>query len=69
MAKTITISNKAYEALLKEKKEGESFSDVIIRLTSSGNKEKLIKFAGIWKDAKIDDVMKELEEMWSKWNV
>ncbi|ACP34658.1 Protein of unknown function DUF217 [Sulfolobus islandicus Y.G.57.14] len=69
MAKTITISNKAYEALLKEKKEGESFSDVIIRLTSSGNKEKLLKFAGIWKDAKIDDVMKELEEMWSKWNV
>lgn len=50
-------------------KEGESFSDVIIRLTSSGNKEKLLKFAGIWKDAKIDDVMKELEEMWSKWNV
>jgi Uncharacterized ACR, COG1753. len=69
MAKTITISNKAYEALLKEKKEGESFSDVIIRLTSSENKEKLLKFAGIWKDAKIDDVMKELEEMWSKWNV
>ena len=67
MAKT--ISNEAYEALLKEKKEGESFSDVILRLTSGSNKEKILKFAGIWKDTEVDDVMKELEKMWSKWSV
>ena len=45
MAKTITISNRAYEAFSKEKREGESFSDVILRLTSSKNKEKIMKFA------------------------
>ena len=60
MAKTITISNRAYEAFSKEKREGESFSDVILRLTSSKNKEKIMKFAGIWKDTNLGDVIEEL---------
>ena len=33
--KTIGISNKAYDRLSWAKKEGESLSDVIIRLTST----------------------------------
>ncbi len=33
--KTLTISEEAYNALKKLKREGESFSDVILRLTKS----------------------------------
>ncbi len=48
--KTLTITLEAYERLKREKLEGESFSDVIIRLTE-GKKKNLIEFAGAWKDA------------------
>jgi predicted CopG family antitoxin len=41
MAKTITISNETYESLLKEKREVESFSDVILRLIKERRKKKL----------------------------
>ncbi|MEM2139972.1 MAG: antitoxin VapB family protein [Nitrososphaera sp.] len=34
---TITISDEAYKALKAEKKEGESFSDVILRKFGKGN--------------------------------
>ncbi len=47
--KTITITLEAYERLKKEKREGESFSDVIIRLTEK--KRDLLEFAGRWKDS------------------
>ncbi len=36
--KTITISDDAYEALAKSKKENESFTKVILRLTSERRK-------------------------------
>jgi predicted CopG family antitoxin len=48
--KTLTITLEAYERLKREKLEGESFSDVIIRLTE-GKKGNLMEFAGAWKDA------------------
>jgi len=55
--KTVTISLEAYERLKREKLEGESFSDVIIRLTERGKKD-LIEFAGAWKEAEeIEDVI------------
>jgi len=47
MAKTITISKDAYEMLLREKREGESFSDVIRRLSQ---KKSIMSLAGAWKD-------------------
>jgi predicted CopG family antitoxin len=36
--KTISITQKAYEALLKEKKNNESFTETILRITKKSNK-------------------------------
>jgi predicted CopG family antitoxin len=71
MAKTITISEEAYKLLLNEKRVGESFSDVIIRLIKS-NKKNIMDYAGIWADISDEEVsklFKDLEKMWERWNV
>lgn len=46
--KTITVSQDAYEALAALKGQGESFSEVIRRLTRTNRS--LLEFAGDWKD-------------------
>ena len=40
-SKTVTMKLEAYEALRRIKRPGESFSDVILRITSSGSRRKL----------------------------
>jgi predicted CopG family antitoxin len=40
--KTITISDNAYEALAKSKRENESFTKVILRLTSGSGRASLL---------------------------
>ncbi|MCY0860710.1 MAG: antitoxin VapB family protein [Sulfolobaceae archaeon] len=72
MAKTITISDKAYESLLREKREGESFSDVILRLINERKSKSPINYAGIWgdlSDKQVQALFEELREKWSKWAV
>jgi predicted CopG family antitoxin len=62
--KTVTLSTDAYEALSALKREGESFSQVVRRLT--GSQVLLSSFAGAWKGApktKIDEVRRDLREM------
>ena len=59
--KRISVSDEVYEELLKLKGEGESFSDVILRLIK-GNRalEVLRKYAGKLKDSDLDEmIMKE----------
>jgi len=47
--RTVTLSKDAYDALASLKGEGESFSEVIRRLT--GSRTMLSAFAGAWKGA------------------
>jgi len=48
--KTLTISEEAYEALAELKNEGESFTELIKRITQPFKKKKLSEFAGLIKD-------------------
>ena len=63
MTKVISLSDDAYEDLSKLKKEGESFSDVVIRL-SKKEKKPLIEFFGKWAGPKeeLDQIEKEIYE-------
>jgi predicted CopG family antitoxin len=55
--KTVTLTEDAYNALASLKAEGESFSEVVRRLT--GSRILLSAFAGAWKGAR----MSEIEEV------
>jgi len=60
MTKTITISDDAYEVLSKAKNEGESFSDVILKLAK---KRSIKELAGVWRDWNYNDMKKTFEEI------
>lgn len=57
--KTVNLSADAYEALASLKREGESFSQVVRRLTKKNRS--LLEFAGAWKDVPAE-TMKEFED-------
>ncbi len=48
-AKTMALSQEAYDALVALKADGESFSEVVLRLT--GAHVRLSAYAGAWKGA------------------
>ncbi len=66
--KTITISLEAYKALLREKRGKESFTDVILRLTSR-KKRSLLEFLGKWAGdpEELDEALTKLDELWKAW--
>jgi predicted CopG family antitoxin len=45
--KTITVTEDAYEAMARRKREGESFSGLFLRLTGRGSN--ISDFLGAWK--------------------
>jgi predicted CopG family antitoxin len=50
--KTLTISEEAYDALAALKKEGESFTTLIKRITAPLRRKKLSEFIGVLKNDK-----------------
>ncbi len=48
-----------------EKMEGESFSELINRLTDKGRKD-LMEFAGAWKDFDAEEIIKEGRKEFNK---
>jgi predicted CopG family antitoxin len=58
--KTLTISEEAYNSLVHLKKEGESFTDLINRITGQVRKKPLKEFAGRLKDEKFETATIEI---------
>ncbi|MCX9015215.1 MAG: antitoxin VapB family protein [Candidatus Methanoperedens sp.] len=61
--KTLTISEEAYEALVGLKKEGESFTALIKRITQPLRKKKLSDFVGVLSGEEFDDFEKAALEV------
>ncbi len=61
--KTLTISEEAYEMLAELKKEGESFTDLILRIAAPLRKKKLSEFAGIMAGPEYDDFENAILEL------
>ncbi len=58
--KTLTISEEAYEALAELKKEKESFTDLIKRVTAPMRKKRLSEFAGKLDDEQFEKAVLEV---------
>jgi predicted CopG family antitoxin len=66
-SRNISITNEAYDALSKEKRKDESFTDIILRLTRS--KGKLADCLGTWKLSDKEEKRifeRDLPRHWSK---
>ncbi len=59
MAKTLTVSEDAYERLASKKDPGESFSDVIKKLTG---KSSLLDLVGVLSDSEAENIRKDIKK-------
>lgn len=59
MTKVISISDEAYDEL-KKLKNGTSFTNVIISLTTEKKKDSIMKFAGIIDEEEGDRMLKKI---------
>jgi len=60
MTKVISLSEEAYKALKRLKGEGESFSDVVIRMTKMAEPKSLLGLAGKWAGIDIELVFEKV---------
>ncbi|ESS05515.1 MAG: hypothetical protein A07HB70_01991 [uncultured archaeon A07HB70] len=58
--KTITVTEEAYERLREMKREDESFTDVLLRMT--GGDTDVMKGFGAWKDTGLRDEVEAARE-------
>lgn len=67
--KTISLNPKAYKLLKKEKRDRESFSDTIIRLTTKPDVKKFLELFGALKndidDGELIEFKKETNQAWN----
>jgi len=67
--KTVSLNMEAYEKLTKAKREGESYSETIIRLLSTPRMDDLLEFFGKFKDElteeELDEFIKEARNAWN----
>ena len=72
MTKVISLSDRAYGELKRRKGEGDSFSDVVLRLTGSEESGSILAFAGAWTGSDLavveEAVMKERERAGRDWS-
>jgi predicted CopG family antitoxin len=63
MVKPVSLSNEAYGVLSKMKSEGESFSDVVLRLAEKNDKKTdLSRFFGVLSKDEADEMKKNIAE-------
>ena len=63
MTKVVSLSDEAYNTLKHLKHGDESFSEVVLRVTSDEKRKKFMSMAGVWKDDKeIEKIFKEVGE-------
>ena len=58
--KTITITEDAYERLRAMKREGESFTDVVLRVT--GGETDVMQGFGAWEDTGLREAVDEVND-------
>ncbi|WP_128478817.1 antitoxin VapB family protein [Halorussus pelagicus] len=62
--KTISLGEEAYERLKSRKREGESFTDVVLRLTEEN--EDVLQGFGAWKDTDLRNAVEEGREEYDR---
>ena len=69
MARTITVSEEAFEALRRLKREGESYSQLILRLAGreEERRRRLLSLAGAWRDLDKEEAKRLLREARLSW--
>ena len=60
MTKVISISENAYKALRRLKGQGESFSDVVVRITKNVEPKSLLEYAGTWTGDDMEEAFKQV---------
>ncbi len=60
MTKVISLSDEAYSTLKKMKRNGDSFSKVILRMAKTEERTSLAAFAGKWATEDIDEVFEAI---------